>query len=229
MSLSSLKLLVIIVTVRIVDGVVLVASASSGDTLFNIKRIGIVAIRKSAVIASSFHLILLHYVPCVAKPPHPVVILVAVSCGQTHDGILVFAIVVVQVTASANVVACSGALDTELVGDRLADVNIHLGVPVWDQVDALGVECGSPVNVLGELGYGFDEMGRREVTDPLRRLSSSLCLKLDLENGVREEFFVLLGQLLERPVHTDIRAAPVITSAPLAVQVVLAGHGKLSV
>ena len=68
------------------------------------------------------------------------------------------------------------------------------------------------MDVLGELGHGFDKMRCGEVTDPLGWLLAGLCLQLDLKDCVGEELYILLRELLERPVNSDIHPAPVVSS-----------------
>lgn len=82
---------------------------------------------------------------------------------------------------------------------------------------------------LGELGNGFDEMRRDELLDPLGRLLAHLSLQLDLENTIREELLVVVLELLERPVDTDVVATPVVARACLTVPVVLADERELGV
>ena len=85
------------------------------------------------------------------------------------------------------------------------------------------------MNELREFGHSFDQVRCDKLTNPLRRLLASLCLQLDFKDSVGEALNIFGGQLAERPINTDVHAAPILTSTLTSIKVVLASHGQLSV
>ena len=82
---------------------------------------------------------------------------------------------------------------------------------------------------LAELGHGLDEVAADELAHPLGRLLAHLRLELDLEDAVREQLLVLVGQLGEGPVDADVGPAPVVARPLAPVPVVLAHERQLRV
>lgn len=73
------------------------------------------------------------------------------------------------------------------------------------------------------------QMGRDELPDPFGGFLAHLGLQLDFEYAVREELLVILWELVERPVDSNIHAPPVVPGSDLAVPIVFADERELSV
>ena len=100
---------------------------------------------------------MLHDIAGFAESSELVIVMAAISGREAHDCVVIIAIVVKGITG-ADIVTSTWSLDTELMAHRFTNVDMHLRVPVRNQVDPRRVESGSSVNVLGELGHGFDQM-----------------------------------------------------------------------
>lgn len=143
---------------------------------------------------------------------------------------LLFLIVVLGVIRARDRRAVvSRALNTVVGVRRLADVDIHLGQPEGDQVDHVRQQGGSTVNELGELGNSLDQVRGNKLSDPLWGLLAQLGLQLDLKHSVREAFHVLLGELVEGPVHANVHTAPVAVGAVPTIKVIFTDHGQLGI
>lgn len=122
-----------------------------------------------------------------------------------------------------------GAVDAEIVRMRLADIDVHLGHPEGQQVDAIREQARAAVDELGKLGHGLDQVRGDELAHPLRRLLAHLRLQLHFEDSVGETDDIFGGQLREGVVDANVHASPVLAAAIAAVQVVLADHGQLGI
>ena len=142
------KFIFVVVTIRVIDWVIVITVASSGNTLFNVEYIGLIAIRDSSVFAGASHLRLFHGVTSCTKPSKPVVVLAAVGDWEFRCSQLIFAVVIIEIATCANVIAVPRSLNAELVADWFANINFHLRVPVWNKLDPLGIESSGSVDVL---------------------------------------------------------------------------------
>lgn len=68
-----------------------------------------------------------------------------------------------------------------------------------------------------------------QIRNPLWRFLPHLRLQFHLQHRIREQLLVLLVQLIERVVDTDIGSSPVFASSRLAIEIVFSDHGELGI
>ena len=179
---------VVVFVVRIIERVVFVGVGVRAvcKTLFLVHDVGVGAI---GVAHLALFFVLLE---CVAGGTETACVFVVVV-HRWFDVEFVLGVVVIQCGAGACIGAVTRTFDTKAVGDRLADVNIHLWHPEWQQVDAIGEHGRATVDEFGELGHSLDQVRGSELANPGGRILTSGSLELDLKHAVREVLNVTLG------------------------------------
>lgn len=114
-------------------------------------------------------------------------------------------------------------------GYWLSNILVHLRQPKWHEVNSLGHQSGTTVDEFGKLWHRLDQVRVDQVSNPLRWLLANLCRELDLENTIREQLLLRRANLMEWVVDAEIGSAPIAVGTVVAVKVVLADHGELSV
>jgi hypothetical protein len=85
------------------------------------------------------------------------------------------------------------------------------------------------VNELGELGYSLDKVRVDEVSNPLRWFLANLGGELDLKNTIGEKLLLLVIDLLEWVIDSEIGTSPVPVRSVVAVKVVFTDHGEFGI
>lgn len=73
------------------------------------------------------------------------------------------------------------------------------------------------------------QMARDQILHPLRRFLPQLGLQLHFQDTVREEFLVVLVQLREGMIDSDVHPAPILAASNLAIPIILPDHGQLRI
>lgn len=82
---------------------------------------------------------------------------------------------------------------------------------------------------LPELGDSLDQVRPNELCNPLRRFLTKLCLELDFQNTIGEQFFVFRSELFEWMINPNIHPPPVIFRSTASIPVILADHGQFCI
>lgn len=72
-------------------------------------------------------------------------------------------------------------------------------------------------------------MTRDELTYPLGRLLTHLRLQLDFQHAVREQLFVRVFDLVERPIDANVDSTPVLARSHVTVPIVFSNKRELRV